>query len=65
MTTCEDREGKFISEKEIKESNIPFARENIPFERLFNPSAVVVVGVSKGRGWGGTHYLETFKEYAY
>ncbi|MHA1985209.1 MAG: CoA-binding protein [Promethearchaeota archaeon] len=25
----------------------------------------MVVGVSKGRGWGGSHYLETFKEYEY
>jgi len=26
---------------------------------------VVIVGVSKGRDWGGSHYLETFKEYEY
>ena len=26
---------------------------------------MVIVGVSKGRGWGGSHYLETFKEYEY
>ncbi|MFX0027628.1 MAG: CoA-binding protein [Candidatus Hermodarchaeota archaeon] len=32
---------------------------------MFNPRAVVVVGVSKGRDWGGTHYLETFEEYGY
>jgi acyl-CoA synthetase (NDP forming) len=65
LTTCEERNGIFISEEEIKEANVPFERENIPFERLFNPRAVVVVGVSKGRGWGGSHYLETFKEYGY
>jgi len=54
-----------MSEEEIKRKNIPFERENIPFNRLFNPRAVVVVGVSKERDWGGTHYLETFKEYKY
>jgi acyl-CoA synthetase (NDP forming) len=32
---------------------------------MFNPRAVVIVGVSKGRDWGGTHYLETFREYNY
>jgi len=32
---------------------------------MFNPRAVVIVGVSKGRNWGGTHYLETFREYNY
>ncbi len=32
---------------------------------LFNPRAVVIVGVSKGKDWGGSHYLETFKEYEY
>ena len=32
---------------------------------LFNPRAIIVVGVSKERDWGGTHYLETFKEYGY
>jgi len=26
---------------------------------------VVIVGVSKGKDWGGAHYLETFKEYEY
>ncbi|MFX1311586.1 MAG: CoA-binding protein [Promethearchaeota archaeon] len=37
----------------------------MPFNRLFKPRAVVVVGVSKERDWGGTHYLETFKEYGF
>ncbi len=53
------------SREEIRKSNIPFQRENIPFEYLFNPRAVVVVGASKGKDWGGAHYLETFKEYKF
>jgi len=32
---------------------------------LFNPRAIVVVGVSTKRGWGGSHYLELLKEYEY
>jgi acyl-CoA synthetase (NDP forming) len=51
--------------EEIRKINIPFRRDNIPFDLLFNPRAVVIVGVSKGRDWGGSHYLETFKEYGY
>ncbi|MFX1573487.1 MAG: CoA-binding protein [Promethearchaeota archaeon] len=54
-----------MSEREIKEKNIPFERKYIPFNRLFNPRAVAVIGVSKDRDWGGSHYLETFKEYEY
>ncbi|MFX1280021.1 MAG: CoA-binding protein [Promethearchaeota archaeon] len=49
----------------VKQKNVPFERDNIPFDFLFNPRAVVVVGVSKGKDWGGTHYLETFEEYGY
>ena len=33
--------------------------------RLFNPRAIAIVGVSKGTGWGGSHYLEALKEYKY
>ncbi|MFW9894396.1 MAG: CoA-binding protein [Candidatus Thorarchaeota archaeon] len=54
-----------MSLDETRSTNIPFERRNIPFERLFNPRAVVVVGVSKGRGWGGAHYLETFRDYGF
>ena len=32
---------------------------------LFNPRAIIVVGVSPEKEWGGTHFLETFKEYGY
>ena len=26
---------------------------------------MIVIGVSKEKEWGGTHYLETFREYGY
>lgn len=44
---------------------MPFERKNIPFDYLFEPRAIIVVGVSTKRGWGGSHYLELLKEYEY
>ncbi|MHA2005927.1 MAG: CoA-binding protein [Promethearchaeota archaeon] len=54
-----------ITKGNIKEKNIPFERENIPFNRLFSPRAIVIIGVSTKSRWGGSHYLETLKEYKY
>ncbi|MHA2183746.1 MAG: CoA-binding protein [Promethearchaeota archaeon] len=65
ITTYESKELDFDSEEEIRKKNVPFERDNIPFERLFNPRAVAIIGVSKGSRWGGSHYLETFNEYGY
>ena len=32
---------------------------------LFNPRGIIVVGVSPEKVWGGTHFLETLREYEY
>lgn len=32
---------------------------------MFNPQAIVIVGVSTKNRWGGSHYLEVLKEYKY
>lgn len=36
-------------------------RENIPFERLFNPRAIVIIGVSKLNPSGATQYVYALK----
>ncbi|MBY8992246.1 MAG: CoA-binding protein, partial [Candidatus Lokiarchaeota archaeon] len=36
-------------------------RENIPFERLFNPRAIVIIGVSKLNPMGATQYVFALK----
>ncbi|MFW9864803.1 MAG: CoA-binding protein [Candidatus Thorarchaeota archaeon] len=41
--------------------NIPLTRENIPFERLFNPRAIVIIGVSKLNPSGATQYVFALK----
>jgi acyl-CoA synthetase (NDP forming) len=41
--------------------NLPFMRENIPFERLFNPRAIVIIGVSKLNPMGATQYVFALK----
>jgi acyl-CoA synthetase (NDP forming) len=39
----------------------PSSRENIPFERLFNPRAIVIIGVSKFNPSGATQYVFALK----
>jgi acyl-CoA synthetase (NDP forming) len=41
--------------------NVPFERENIPFERLFNPRAILIIGVSKLNPSGATQYVAALK----
>jgi acyl-CoA synthetase (NDP forming) len=41
--------------------NTPFTRKNIPFERLFNPRAIVIIGVSKVNPSGATQYVYSLK----
>ncbi|MBY8984314.1 MAG: CoA-binding protein [Candidatus Lokiarchaeota archaeon] len=47
--------------KKISVKNLPLTRENIPFERLFNPRAIVIIGVSKVNPSGATQYVYALK----
>ncbi|MFX1323523.1 MAG: CoA-binding protein [Promethearchaeota archaeon] len=42
-------------------NNVTFTREKIPFERLFNPRAIVIIGVSKLNPMGATQYVFALK----
>ena len=43
----------------------PFERDNIPFERLFNPRAIAVIGASINLNYGGSQYVFTIKMAGY
>ncbi|MFX1575488.1 MAG: CoA-binding protein [Promethearchaeota archaeon] len=45
----------------ISAKNLPFTRENISFERLFNPRAILIIGVSKLNPSGATQYVYALK----
>lgn len=43
----------------------PFERDNIPFEQLFNPRAIAVIGASINLSYGGSQFVFTIKEAGY